>query len=118
MSAPELPTCYRHPDRETGLSCSECGRPICGDCMTVAPVGLRCPDHAGSGRRGRTIGPVAVRGPQMRMRSTAALVTKGLIAINVGIYLITAAQGGGFNAPGGKLFAKMLLFGPFVAQGD
>ena len=38
--------CYRHPDRETGLSCSECGRPICTDCMTVAPVGLRCPDHA------------------------------------------------------------------------
>ena len=38
--------CYRHPDRETGLSCSECDRPICTDCMTVAPVGLRCPDHA------------------------------------------------------------------------
>src|SRR5207248_1485959 len=42
-----VPTCYRHPDRETGLSCSECGRPICTDCVTFAPVGLRCPDHAG-----------------------------------------------------------------------
>ena len=50
----DVATCYRHPDRETGLSCSECGRPICTDCVTFAPVGLRCPDHAavdGSRRR-------------------------------------------------------------------
>src|SRR5947209_1341856 len=54
-----MPTCYRHPDRETGLSCSECGRPICTECMTMAPVGIRCPDHAGNaaGRR-RLRGPV------------------------------------------------------------
>ena len=39
--------CYRHPDRETGVSCSECGRGICPDCMVFAPVGIRCPDHAG-----------------------------------------------------------------------
>src|SRR5438552_3585526 len=30
--------CYRHPDRETYVSCSECGRPICAECMTPAPV--------------------------------------------------------------------------------
>ena len=48
-----LATCYRHPDRETGLSCSECGRPICTDCVTFAPVGLRCPDHAGVSRASR-----------------------------------------------------------------
>lgn len=59
-----------------------------------------------------------MRAPQLPMRASAALVTKALIALNVGIYLITAAQGGGFNAPAGTLFAKMLLFGPFVAQGD
>ena len=45
MDAPRY--CYRHPDRETGLSCSECGRPICYECMTPAPVGIRCPDHSG-----------------------------------------------------------------------
>src|SRR5262249_15708431 len=32
MSTVETRYCYRHPDRETGLSCSECGRPICADC--------------------------------------------------------------------------------------
>ena len=45
MDAPRY--CYRHPDRETGLSCSECERPICYECMTPAPVGLRCPEHSG-----------------------------------------------------------------------
>ena len=43
----ETLTCYRHPDRETGVSCSECGRGICPECMVFAPVGIRCPDHAG-----------------------------------------------------------------------
>ena len=43
--------CYRHPNRETGVSCSECGRGICPDCMVFAPVGIRCPDHAGRARK-------------------------------------------------------------------
>jgi membrane associated rhomboid family serine protease len=109
-----LPTCYRHPDRETGLSCSECGRPICTECMTPAAVGLRCPDHAGSRR--------AVKPPRVVRRTsrgaTNALVTRSLIAANIIIYLITASQGAGINSPGGTLFAKWALFGPAVAQGD
>ena len=106
--------CYRHPNRETGLSCSECGRPICTECMTVAPVGLRCPDHAG----GRTA-PVSitrtVRG--VKAGATQGIVTKTLIAVNVLIYLITVAQGSGINSPGGSLFEKFALFGPAVANG-
>jgi membrane associated rhomboid family serine protease len=46
------------------------------------------------------------------------VVTKALLGINVGIYLITAFQGRGLNAPGGKLFTDWLLFGPAVANGD
>ena len=34
--------CYRHPDVETGLSCSQCGKSVCIDCMVQAPVGIRC----------------------------------------------------------------------------
>jgi membrane associated rhomboid family serine protease len=109
-----MPTCYRHPDRETGLSCSECGRPICTECMTPAAVGLRCPEHAGPQRR--------VWAPRIVARSprgaTNALVTRTLIAINVGIYLVTAVQGHGLNNPGGTLWEKMVLFGPAVSSGD
>ncbi len=111
-----MPTCYRHPDRETGLSCSECGRPICTECMTSAAVGLRCPDHAGT-RKARVNAPrvVAARVPR---GATDALVTKVLIAANVIVYLITVVQGNGLNNPGGRLFYDWILYGPLVDHGD
>jgi membrane associated rhomboid family serine protease len=108
--------CYRHPDRETGLSCSECGRPICTECMTVAPVGLRCPDHATH----RPPTPEVVRTTARSVAQSAkkAYVTQVLIAINVIVYIATVVQGHGINDPGGKLFHDGLLYGPFVANGD
>jgi len=36
------PTCYRHPQRVTWVSCGRCGRPLCPDCMHHGPVGIRC----------------------------------------------------------------------------
>ena len=111
-----LPTCYRHPDRETGLSCAECGRPICTECMTMSPVGPRCPDHAGA-KRGPIGGGIA-RAQQTRVGRAVAPVTMVLIGLNVAIYLITAVQGNGLNNPGGSLYIKWILFGPFVAEGD
>jgi membrane associated rhomboid family serine protease len=124
MSSAEPRYCYRHPDRETGLSCSECGRPICADCATFAPVGIRCPDH-GTARRRPTprIRPPAVRrAPGMALATGAAPITRALILINVVIYLITVVQGnGGLNNPGGTpprgLYLHWLLFGPFVEHG-
>lgn len=38
------PTCFRHPQRETLVSCGRCGRPLCPDCMRHGPVGVRCAD--------------------------------------------------------------------------
>ncbi len=38
--------CYRHPNRETRVSCATCGRPICTDCMRQTDVGIKCPDDA------------------------------------------------------------------------
>jgi membrane associated rhomboid family serine protease len=107
--------CYRHPDRETGLSCSECGRPICVDCMTVAPVGIRCPEHAGRAqgpaRVGRTVRRAAGGG-------AGAVVTRTLIAINVLVYLAELLEGSGVNANSGWIFEHGALFGPLVAAGD
>jgi len=36
--APAVEYCYRHPDRETGLHCIQCGRPICGECATISGI--------------------------------------------------------------------------------
>lgn len=38
--------CATHPDVETGLTCSKCGKPICPECMVQTPVGARCPQCA------------------------------------------------------------------------
>ena len=34
--------CNWHPDTETRLFCSQCGRSICTLCMVQVPVGIRC----------------------------------------------------------------------------
>jgi membrane associated rhomboid family serine protease len=93
--------------------------------VTFAPVGLRCPDHAGTAAKGA---PRAVRNVQRGVQRplarrgiiipTEALVTRILVVANVVIYLITVAQGDGLNDPGGSLFYKWALFGPLVNDGD
>jgi membrane associated rhomboid family serine protease len=107
--------CYRHPNRETFVSCSECGRPICTECMTPAPVGQRCPEHSGAPQG---LGRVPAGARRTAFEGTGALVTKVLVGLNVLVYVITAAQGRGINSPGGSLFTRWLLYGPAVANGD
>jgi membrane associated rhomboid family serine protease len=72
-----MATCYRHPSRETGVSCSNCGRPICPDCMTTTPVGMRCPECSRERTQVKTLRNTARR-PE---------VTIALIAINVLAFL-------------------------------
>jgi membrane associated rhomboid family serine protease len=77
-----MATCYRHPSRETGVACSSCGRPICPDCMTPTPVGMRCPECSKQGTR------------VMKMRDMTARprVTFALIAVNVVAFLSEQGQ--------------------------
>lgn len=42
----ELDHCYRHPKRETGLHCIQCGKAICAQCAKQSVVGQLCPDCA------------------------------------------------------------------------
>ena len=101
-----MATCYRHPTRETGVSCSNCGNPICPDCMTATPVGMRCPDCAGQKQRVQT----------MRTMYSPPTVTYVLIAINVLLFL---GSGGSFGGGGGnRVFADFALWGPLVAEGE
>jgi membrane associated rhomboid family serine protease len=106
-----METCYRHPNRETGVSCSNCGRPICPDCMTPTPVGMRCPECA----RERTR---VTRGAAAPGRYDAP-ATYVLIALNVAAYLAEIAGGGGGLDPGvSSVLIDFGLFGPSVAEGE
>jgi len=43
---PETLYCANHPDTETVLRCSKCGKPICTRCIVQTPVGARCRECA------------------------------------------------------------------------
>jgi membrane associated rhomboid family serine protease len=96
--------CYRHPDRETYVSCSECGRPICPDCMTHGPVGIRCPDHATSG--GKAAAP---RSASRSLSQYGPFVTFTLIGINVGVFLLELVMGAGLNGQSGWIYEHGVL---------
>jgi membrane associated rhomboid family serine protease len=115
MAEPVEQTGYRHPDRVTGLSCSECGRPICTECMTMASVGIRCPDHSGSAQGVQRV-TKGVR--RAAFEGTGAKVTKALIGINVAVYVAELATGGGVNGIGSTIYLKGVLFGPLLEQGE
>jgi len=101
--------CYRHPNRETGVSCSECGRGICPDCMVYAPVGIRCPEHAGRAQGAQRM-TRSVR--RMSFEGQGALVTKILIGINVLVFLVNLAQGSSLTQVSGSLFVRGALYVP------
>ena len=104
-----MATCYRHPGRETAVACSNCGRPICPDCMTTSPVGMRCPECARQTTKVRTVRTTAgTRGYE------ATLV---LIAINVIAFFVegsTALTLTGDANPNSSVMYHGLLFGPFI----
>jgi len=106
-------TCYRHPNRETGVSCSNCGRPICPDCMTSTPVGMRCPECAAEKTRVR----VGVSGA---LAGSTPWATYVLIAINLAAFLAELASGASATTigVGSSLIADGAVYGPGIEDGE
>ena len=93
----QITTCYRHPDRETGVSCQRCDKYICVSCATPGAVGFLCPDDAKD--RVRIQRPSFAKSPFQ-----AAPVTFVLIAINVIVYVAEQLVPGLFEQ---LLYAKV-----------
>lgn len=108
---PQTQCCYRHADRETGIRCTRCDRPICTECMIAASVGFQCPEcvrggsgtgHAPGANQPRTLaGGLVV--------SDTRLVTKVLLALNVALF-VTALAGGN------PVVSELYLLGRFPAE--
>ena len=113
---PPASTCYRHPDRTTGLACTRCGRAACTDCLRPAAVGQHCVDCLAQGRS--DIRPVTPTGPVSAARPTP-YVTYALIAVNVAVFAITASQAHSITDNHlSRLFFDWVLAPPAVAHGQ
>ncbi len=101
------PTCYRHPDRPTYVTCTRCGRYICPECMRDAAVGHQCAECVAAGAK-------SVRQPKVRSTgpwgATAPVVTYVLIAVNVIAFVVQTASA--------RFEAELVMWSPGVANGE
>jgi membrane associated rhomboid family serine protease len=81
-----VPVCFRHPGRETYVRCTRCERPICPDCMNSASVGFQCPECVREGNRSVRQARTAFGGSTTGEQGQ---VTRALLALNVGMWLLT-----------------------------
>ncbi|MER7361767.1 rhomboid family intramembrane serine protease [Nonomuraea wenchangensis] len=105
--AEAVPTCYRHPEKETWVRCQRCERPICPECMRDAAVGFQCPECVAEGNRGirqarSTFGGNVVRTP---------IVTYTILVINL---LIFGAQ----YLIGDRVTGELAMWPAGVALGE
>ncbi len=100
--------CYRHPGRETYVSCVRCGRHACPDCLRSAAVGQQCVECVRGGQRGSRPATAVFGGSPSR----SSVVTWSLIAINVIAFLAEIVK------PGLLYDWGMLGVGPVLAPGN
>jgi membrane associated rhomboid family serine protease len=82
------PVCYRHPGRQTYVSCVRCGRPACPDCLRPAAVGHQCVECIRDGNKGARQATGRFGGAI----TAQAKVTWSLIGINIVLYLVQLAH--------------------------
>ena len=116
--------CYRHPRRETRVSCATCGRPICTECMRQTEVGIKCPEDARLPRGARA----GAMKPNQILKTLLAGVGIAAVGIFVVAYilfalpftlLISAAAGYGagtlINRAGGRNGGTVAILTSVVA---
>ena len=127
--------CYRHPRRETKVSCATCGRPICTECMVQTDVGIKCPDDARLPRGARA---GAMKTGQI-VRTILAGVAVAIVGVpvvyalfQIGFFTLILSAAAGYGAGilvhraggrnGGPLamavsgIAVAIAFAPFLTQ--
>jgi len=106
-AVPEV--CYRHPDRQTGVSCQRCDRLVCGECASQASVGVHCPEcKKGSKQEVYTTNTLP---------GSAGLATRAFVGINVAVYLVTMAfLGATLTDAGPRVYRDYGTFGPLIAE--
>ncbi len=104
--------CYRHPNRQSFVLCQRCGRTICPECQTQAPVGVICPECMRESRQSapRTR-PRVVTAVRSSVRSGTPVVTIGLMAVAALVFIAELVTGG-FNGLTGNVVTQQLDYAP------
>jgi membrane associated rhomboid family serine protease len=114
---PSVEYCYRHPDVQTGVHCTRCGRPICTQCMIPAPVGYQCPECVDEARREFRKGAGRAR---VRVRGLSA--TKVLLGAMLAGFVLELVRGGPGSLLSGPPLRTLVdlgaMFPPYVAIGQ
>jgi len=110
MTAAET-TCYRHPDRATGRRCTRCGRYTCPMCLRDAAVGAQCVECVRAGA------PSGAQRWAGRWRGQSVIVTKCIIGVTVGAYVLTTLLDRRSDGLG-SASEHLVLFGPAVRAGE
>jgi membrane associated rhomboid family serine protease len=83
--------------------------------MTIAPVGIRCPEHSGKPQGVQRV-TSGVR--RASFEGVGARVTRALIGINVAVYIAELLQGSGVQANHGSIYQNGALIANGVKFGD
>jgi membrane associated rhomboid family serine protease len=118
MATPEqtqTQVCYRHPRAETAVSCSNCGRPICTDCMVFSAVGIKCPECAGT--------PTGAKKAATKVRAVGRASPYGVTEVLVGTLVLVflgqlAVSGGHVASAEDTLFQRGALAGFMLEDGE
>jgi len=102
------PRCYRHPERETWVSCTRCERPICPECLRPASVGFQCPDCVQQGNATVRRASAPYGGAIVARPGVVSLI---LGPLNVVAFVVTVATapGGLTGNTGSRLFDELEL---------
>lgn len=106
--------CYRHADRQSFVLCQRCGRTVCIECQTPAPVGVVCPECMREQQKNRS---AAQRKAERRwggnapvaVRSGKPVVTYAIIGITVALFLL-----GYLPAVGADIRSWLMFYTPML----
>jgi membrane associated rhomboid family serine protease len=102
------PRCYRHPERETWVSCTRCERPICPECLRPASVGFQCPDCVQQGNATVRRASAPYGGAIVARPGVVSLVL-GLLNVVAFVVTVATAPGGLTGNTGSRLFDELEL---------
>lgn len=99
-------TCYRHPDRPSGVICQRCDRFICASCRSQASVGVHCPECA-SGNKQKVYTRTNLPGAQ-------GSATRVLIGLNIAVFLLQFVLWDATITSAGTTAREIATFGPSI----